>query len=249
VTTRAETGAISAIDLNGQSGFLVNLPVLGTLDLRVPPLAGLLLCRSSDGSVRVVGMEPERSRGAARESGICDRNYGSELSDAILTGLGSALLSALERGTASKAVLIRYILDAMHEHLVRELVDAFDGQVDSRKGLATWQVHRAKEFMVAHVDDNICVADVAAECELSLSHFTRAFKRSAGQSPRRWLQLYRVQRAKELLLGGLPLCEIAGNCGFADQSHMTRVFARVTGIPPGAFRHQYRARALERRDL
>jgi AraC family transcriptional regulator len=53
--------------------------------------------------------------------------------------------------------------------------------------------------------------------------------------------MHRVKRAKDLLRGTKrPIADIAVACGFADQSHLTRVFSKAFGISPGAWRRQWR---------
>ncbi|MEI9986052.1 MAG: AraC family transcriptional regulator [Aliidongia sp.] len=90
--------------------------------------------------------------------------------------------------------------------------------------------------MIARLDEDIALEEIARECGLSRSHFLRAFKRTAGLPPHRWLMAQRVERAKELLLGTTTsLSAIAAACGFADQSHFTRVFSRIVGTTPGAW--------------
>jgi transcriptional regulator GlxA family with amidase domain len=60
-----------------------------------------------------------------------------------------------------------------------------------------------------------------------------------GTSPYRWLLLQRVSRAKSLLRkADWSLADIAAACGFADQSHFTRVFTSIVGASPGAWRKQ-----------
>jgi transcriptional regulator GlxA family with amidase domain len=55
--------------------------------------------------------------------------------------------------------------------------------------------------------------------------------------PYRWLRAVRVERAKDLLFNSsLSLSQIAYECGFSDQSHLTRVFSDSIGITPGAWR-------------
>jgi AraC family transcriptional regulator len=59
--------------------------------------------------------------------------------------------------------------------------------------------------------------------------------------PHRWLLMQRVKRAKELLRGTrTPIAEIAVTYGFADQSHLTRVFSKVFRVSPGAWRRQWK---------
>jgi AraC family transcriptional regulator len=106
-----------------------------------------------------------------------------------------------------------------------------------RGGLAHWQERRALDFMEQRLDQSFPVSDVADACGLSVNHFSRAFRRSLGKPPHRWLLERRIARARELLQAtGLSLADIALACGFAEQSHFTRVFTRLVGMPPGAWR-------------
>ena len=74
-----------------------------------------------------------------------------------------------------------------------------------------------------------------AECGLSRKYFTNLFKATIGVTPHRWLQQYRIQKAKDLLrTSSHPIADIAIECGFADQSHLMRVFAALTGGSPAA---------------
>jgi len=105
-------------------------------------------------------------------------------------------------------------------------------------GLPRWQVRRAREFLATHLGANISVDDVAAVCGLSRAYFTSAFRRATGETPHHCLLRYRIERAKALLTGPLTIADIALECGFADQSHLTRVFAKQTGIQPGVWRRE-----------
>lgn len=110
-------------------------------------------------------------------------------------------------------------------------------RVSSGSGLAPWQLRRAKEMLQADLSENMSLANVAAACKLSLSHFARSFKISTGFPPHQWLMAGRIEVARTLLAKSqTPLVEIAGMCGFADQSHFSRVFGRIVGASPGAWR-------------
>jgi AraC-like DNA-binding protein len=115
-------------------------------------------------------------------------------------------------------------------------------RVACRSGLAPWQLRRAKEMFKADLSENLSLRRAAEACKLSVSHFARAFKASTGVPPHQWLMTARIDMARELLAYSVtPLVEVAGTCGFADQSHFSRVFARVVGISPGAWRREHRA--------
>ncbi len=108
-------------------------------------------------------------------------------------------------------------------------------------GLAPWQLRRAKEMLRANLSQNLSLQSVAQACRLSVSHFTRAFKASTGVPPYQWLIAARIENARDLLTNSTtPIVEIAGICGFADQSHFSRMFARMMGTSPGAWRREYR---------
>jgi AraC-like DNA-binding protein len=85
--------------------------------------------------------------------------------------------------------------------------------------------------------EEIPLSRLAEECGLSVRHFARGFRQSAGASPHRWLLKYRVEQAQRLLANRVfTLSDIALSCGFADQSHFTRVFTAMVGVGPGAWR-------------
>lgn len=103
--------------------------------------------------------------------------------------------------------------------------------------LSSAREYRAKELLASRIDSSISVAEVASACGLSRAHFTRAFRQSTGTTPHKWLQQYRLDKVKQLLGSTeLPIAEIAAACGFADQSHLTRAFARLAHVTPGAWR-------------
>jgi AraC-like DNA-binding protein len=116
------------------------------------------------------------------------------------------------------------------------------GRVAPGSGLAPWQLRRAKDMLLAELSENVSLDCVAGACKLSVSHFARAFKASTGVPPHQWLVTARLEKAKGLLTNSpTPLVDVAGICGFADQSHFSRVFARVMGSSPGAWRREHRA--------
>jgi transcriptional regulator GlxA family with amidase domain len=109
-------------------------------------------------------------------------------------------------------------------------------------GLADWQLDLVVALVRRDLAAGLSVAELASRCGLSRSHFARAFKASTGLPPHRWLIKCRVERSQELLeRSNDDIVEIALRCGFADQSHLTRVFHAVMGASPAAWRRQCKA--------
>ena len=108
--------------------------------------------------------------------------------------------------------------------------------------LAPWQLRRVTDFMRDNLPDTLQLAQLAAISGLSPSHFGRAFKGSTGLPPHRWHLNLRIERARAMLTdAGASLADVACATGFADQSHFTRVFSKIVGTSPGAWR---RAQAI-----
>ena len=106
-----------------------------------------------------------------------------------------------------------------------------------RGGLPPRALQRVREFIEAHLEENISVQALADIARLSMYHFSRSFKRSEGVPPHDYIVLRRVKRAQSLLEDtDLPLSEIAIAAGFADQSHCARRFREHVGLTPSRYR-------------
>lgn len=105
-----------------------------------------------------------------------------------------------------------------------------------RMGTEHQAVRRAKEYLKAQCNHNPRLENLAQAVGLSPFHLLRVFARATGQTPHEFLIQQRVDKARHLLASTLPLARIAADCGFSDQSHMTRLFRRQHGLTPGNYR-------------
>lgn len=153
--------------------------------------------------------------------------------NAINPSLFRSLLTSIRALPGSEQIVL--------EQMVRELSSRLSSDNEPEQletptekvALSPWQERRAKELMSSQMDKGLSIAQVASECSLSRSHFSRAFKKNTGLSPRDWYLQMRLDKAKGLLSeSGLTISQISLDCGFADQSHFTRVFTRVIGVTP-----------------
>ena len=85
-------------------------------------------------------------------------------------------------------------------------------------------------------DDGPSLEKLAREVGTHPSHLVRVFRREYGLPPHRYLVGRRLDRARPLLLAGMPIADVAAATGFHDQSHLTRHFRALLGTTPGAFR-------------
>ncbi|MES2185832.1 MAG: AraC family transcriptional regulator [Pseudomonadota bacterium] len=113
--------------------------------------------------------------------------------------------------------------------------------MSAASGLARWQLVRAQALLGADPGGRLSIAEVAAACQLSRGHFSKAFRASTGLPPHRWLMAQRIERARQLLLHSpLSISEIADDCGFSDQSHLTRAFSDALGLAPRQWQRKHR---------
>jgi AraC-like DNA-binding protein len=159
--------------------------------------------------------------------------------DPVVHHLGQTLLSSLERPHHASKIFVDHILQALKCHLVCAYGGVTISSAQFRGGLSPWQMRTASEFLEANLDGNIGLQQVAEACELSVSHFARAFKRTFRKPPHNWLTERRVDRARDLMMNSrLPLADIAIRCGFGDQSALNRSFKRIHGVSPGIWRRR-----------
>lgn len=107
----------------------------------------------------------------------------------------------------------------------------------TRGGLAAWQVRSLTSHVESNLDKPIRSADLATVVRLNPGYFCRVFRESFGEPPLQYISRRRIERAQRLMLStDISLSQIAFDCGFADQAHFSRLFRKVAGDTPRAWR-------------
>lgn len=149
--------------------------------------------------------------------------------NAALAACFSRLYAAVTAGGAGDAAAL------LREQSLLELLHGLktDAAPGERKDLALIRHARAL------IDDDpaaaVTLEDLARVSGLSRFQLVRQFARATGLTPHAYLVQRRIEHARRMIAGGTGLAEAAAACGFADQSHMTRIFIRKYGITPGAY--------------
>jgi AraC-like DNA-binding protein len=183
----------------------------------------------------------------AEEAGarrVVDLQYtpGQGLDDPVVRPLMLSLQTALARPDQASPLFVDHVTRAIAHHVAITYGHMHRPRLRAG-GLSPWQQRRATDFIAGHLDGNVRIADLARHCGLSAGYFVSAFKRSTGVTPHRWLMQRRVDTAKGLLADGdLAVSQIALACGFANQSHFTRVFRTIIGLTPADWRRRSRSR-------
>ena len=161
--------------------------------------------------------------------------------DPTMVSVAGQLLSAFARPQEANRIFVDHIMVAGVAHLIERYGDKVSAAATLGRGsLTPAQLRRAQEMLAGNLQGDVLVADLAKACGVSRQYFIKAFKQMVGFPPHQWLQWRRVDRAKDMLRNaGVPISEIALACGFADQSHLTRVFTALTGATPALWRRQH----------
>ena len=96
-------------------------------------------------------------------------------------------------------------------------------------------VKRAKAFVDHRLGERVSLHDLSAECGTTQFRLIRIFQRVLGVTPHAYLLQARLNRARTMLARGMPIVNVAFDCGFSDQSHLTRAFRDAVGVPPGQY--------------
>ncbi len=152
---------------------------------------------------------------------VRDVNLGTQI--ALIHGLSRICSDALEIETRLVEVLSAFLLAFSDFDLLKQL----SGEHQA--------VHAIKEYLLDHYAENVSLGRLASLVQLNRSYLVRVFKTHVGLPPYSYLTQIRVAKARNLLLAGMPLAEVAAAVGFSDQSHLTRFFKRSTGTTPRRF--------------
>lgn len=160
--------------------------------------------------------------------------------DPDLRGMLCAILEEQQQGRPHGRVYAEALVQGLLRHVHRRYGQAPRADRPTGARLTLAQLRRVRDFVQAHLGDDVGLADLAAAAGVGRAQVARLFRNSLGQSPHAFLVAERLRHAQRLLVGseqGLAL--IAAACGFASQSHFSMQFRRATGLAPGAFRAAY----------
>ena len=163
--------------------------------------------------------------------------------DALIEHLALGIREALTDPDPGARVYAEQLARALSARLLRAHSNRVpQAPAPPRGGLTRTQLARAIEFMDANLSGSPSLEEIADPAGLSPAHFTRQFKASMGVAPHQYLLRSRMERAKRLLREtDRSVAQVAFECGFSHQEHMTRVFSRFTGTTPAAFRRTVRS--------
>jgi AraC family transcriptional regulator len=162
------------------------------------------------------------------------------IDDPVIQQLALALKLEIQTGCRSGRLYGESLGTALASRLAANYAVSKPALGFKSNGLSPSQLEQVMDYIKANLTDDISILDLAKLTHMSESHFSRSFKQSVGIAPYQYLMQQRVERAKELLKQrSIVISTIALDCGFANQTHLTKVFRQMTGMTPKAYQKQH----------
>ena len=168
--------------------------------------------------------------------GEAPRFQGPVVADSAAAAELRELLRRSGDGTVAGADFLRRVAHWLQQFLLRHA----ENDVPPKQMPA---VERARAYLQDRPTESVTLPEVGAVAGVTISHLVRSFSRAVGLPPKSYHAQVRLARARRLLAEGKSATWVAYECGFADQSHLSRRFKECHGVTPGAFQTQYRVQS------
>jgi AraC-like DNA-binding protein len=161
--------------------------------------------------------------------------------DALLQKLGTTLLSIADGDDPNSGLFSDFLGLAVVTHLLGRYGDVAPPTARKKSALPKWRLKRAIEFIDAHLESAVALADLAGAAGLSRMHFAAQFRAATGVRPHEYVVRRRIAKAQTLLTTTeIPIAELALAVGFSSQAHLTVAFKRCSGLTPHRWRQSHR---------
>jgi AraC family transcriptional regulator len=220
------------VPFSKKAGAITVRPAGPVLPARIWSAARHIHFGLGDAFIQGIRNEMDRSPSIMTDSRTTHDNVISRLLKLLETEmLAGGETGLLYADSLAQALAARYLL-------LNENIDQAIAQQVSPLPQAS--LRRVREYMEAHLQNNLSLDQLARETHYSRGHFLRMFRAATGMTPHQYLIERRIERAKHILCDEeeTSLIDIAARCGFSSQSHMTRVFREETGVTPSAFKRR-----------
>ena len=196
--------------------------------------------RPEAGEASILQIRPGFLQGSVGEivkGGRVQLGQHMDLRDSQIARLIEALRADIAAGSPTGRLFGESIAAALSAHIAQRYSVAEPRMEEFRGGLSPARLKRVLEYIDANLADSLELDKLAEVAGLNLYHFARGFRQSTGLSPHQHVLRKRIERAKVFLRDPrLSVLEASARTGFVDQSHFSKVFRRIAGVAPSAYR-------------
>ncbi len=159
-------------------------------------------------------------------------------SDQFVLGAGRLLINELQKDSIADQEFIELLVRVMFEQTFRALTTPNIGGINSQH-IQFSRLQAVLNYVYANLAHDLSVQSLARIAGVDVSYFRKIFQDATGVMPHNYVQSARLEHARKLLtMSTLPIVQIAEDCGFANQSHLTARFRDAHAITPARFRKE-----------
>ncbi|MFB2893512.1 helix-turn-helix domain-containing protein [Aerosakkonemataceae cyanobacterium BLCC-F50] len=159
--------------------------------------------------------------------------------DPVISSIGFTLKTELETDGMGAKLYAESATTFLAAHLLRHYCIHPQSLKTYPNGLPKYKLKQTIEYIEQHLGEEISLEAIANHLNMSQYYFCHLFKQSMGVSPYQYVLRHRIDKAKQLLKQRkLTITDVALECGFANQTHFTKHFRKLTGTTPRAYREQ-----------
>jgi len=160
--------------------------------------------------------------------------------DKVMTAAINMIATEASEGGMGSELYVEAVARQLVIHLLRKYADIGFRSLAQRGQLSEAQKRKVMDYIEARLHEPLNLRDIAAQINMAACTFSRYFRRTTGTTPYAYVLDRRLDRASNLLRDGqIPTKQIAGQCGFCDQAHLTRQFSRRYQTTPTAYRTSF----------
>jgi AraC family transcriptional regulator len=155
------------------------------------------------------------------------------LQDPLILGIVSSLKDELEPQSQVENLYVEQLKTTLVIHLLKKYCATKLKTSTFPDGLPRNKLRQILDYIHTHLDTEIKLVSLAKMVGISQYYFCQQFKNAVGITPYQYVIQQRIEKAKQMLKNqNLAICDIALACGFANQSHLTKYFRKLTGSTP-----------------
>lgn len=166
-------------------------------------------------------------------------DYSLSIFDDFLGQTISSVKDILYVGGRFSSIEVQYIARVLVARVISKYSTLTSGDLNPEAGLSLPTIQKTFDYIEQNLHRRIVIDRLANTAGVGAAQFARLFKRATKVTLHQYIIRRRVEKARELLVETqMPIAEIAHECGFADQVHLTRFFGRIIGTSPASFRRK-----------
>ena len=172
-------------------------------------------------------------------NGKCERLDPFAESTARIARIMKQIMQENQEKKVGYQLMIKAYLYEIIGELIRGCGVSFEDPTDGARQRSLLGMDRAMTYVNNHLDSPLSLEEIASVAGFTRTYFSTLFSELNGLTTWDYITIRRIERSCELLRKtDLPVIEVAENCGYGNLSNFNRMFLKIVGVSPTAYRRR-----------